>query len=63
MTMWPITLHGEQVQLRPPRFSDRKQWNRVRAENRLWLEPWEATLPQTPIGAPASEFINKRPSF
>lgn len=61
--MWPITLHGEQIELRPPRFSDRKQWNRVRSENREWLAPWEATLPETPVGAPASEFITKRPSF
>ena len=61
--MWPITLHGEQIELRPPRFSDRKQWDQVRRENREWLAPWEATLPETPAGAPASEFITKRPSF
>ncbi|MFM6841695.1 MAG: GNAT family N-acetyltransferase, partial [Candidatus Planktophila sp.] len=61
--MWPITLHGEQIELRPPKFSDKSQWNRVRAENREWLAPWEATLPQTPVGAPASEFLTKRPSF
>lgn len=61
--MWPITLHGEQIELRPPKFSDKSQWNRVRAENREWLAPWEATLPQTPSGAPASEFLTRRPSF
>jgi ribosomal-protein-alanine N-acetyltransferase len=61
--MWPISLRGEQIELRPPRFSDRRQWNRVRAENRDWLAPWEATLPQVPEGTPASEFIAKRPSF
>jgi ribosomal-protein-alanine N-acetyltransferase len=61
--MWPITLRGEQVELRPPRFADRRQWNRVRSENREWLSPWEATLPQSPVGAPASEFIAKSPSF
>lgn len=61
--MWPSTLRGEQIELRPPRFSDRKQWNRVRSENREWLSPWEATLPLTPTGSPASEFISKRPSF
>lgn len=61
--MWPVTLHGENIELRPPRMRDRAQWNRVRAENREWLSPWEATLPQGPEGAPASEFISRRPSF
>lgn len=61
--MWPITLHGENIVLRTPRFQDRVQWDRVRAENREWLSPWEATLPQGPEGSPASEFISKRPSF
>lgn len=61
--MWPITLHGDEITLRPAQFSDRRQWNRVRAENREWLSPWEATLPQVPTGAPASEFVSKRPSF
>jgi len=61
--MWPITLHSDNIELRPPRFSDKTQWNRVRAENKEWLAPWEASLPQTPVGAPASEFLSKRPSF
>lgn len=61
--MWPVTLHGENIVLRSPRFRDRAQWDRVRAENREWLAPWEATLPQVPEGSPASEFISKRPSF
>lgn len=61
--MWPITLKGELIELRPPRFRDRAQWNRVRAENREYLAPWEASLPVTPVGAPASEFLTKRPSF
>jgi len=61
--MWPITLQGELIELRPPRFRDRVQWNRVRAENREYLAPWEATLPVVPAGAPASEFLTKRPSF
>jgi ribosomal-protein-alanine N-acetyltransferase len=61
--MWPVILHGEYIELRPPRFTDRTQWNRVRAENREWLSPWEASLPLPPNGAPASEFISKGPSF
>jgi ribosomal-protein-alanine N-acetyltransferase len=56
--MWPITLRGEQIELRAPRFSDRSHWNRVRAENRDWLAPWEATLPQAPGGAPASAHLS-----
>jgi hypothetical protein len=27
---------------------DRKHWIRVRAENKDWLNSWEATLPQVP---------------
>jgi ribosomal-protein-alanine N-acetyltransferase len=61
--MWPIVLHGENIELRPPRFSDRSQWNSVRAENKEWLAPWEASLPHPPHGAPASEFVSKNPSF
>lgn len=61
--MWPVTLNGANIQLRAPRFSDRTQWNRVRAENKEWLSPWEASLPSSPVGAPASEFLTKRPSF
>lgn len=61
--MWPVTLHGESIVLRSPRFRDRVQWNQVRAENREWLAPWEATLPKSPEGSPTSEYISKRPSF
>jgi ribosomal-protein-alanine N-acetyltransferase len=61
--MWPLVLRGENIELRSPRFTDRAQWNRVRVENKEWLSPWEATLPRTPDGAPASEFLTKRPSF
>jgi [ribosomal protein S5]-alanine N-acetyltransferase len=61
--MWPITLHGENIELRPPRYADRAKWNEVRTENKEWLAPWEASLPETPVGSPSSEFISKRPSF
>jgi len=61
--MWPVTLRGEDIVLKAPRLRDRKQWDRVRAENREWLSPWEATLPQGPEGSPSSEFVSKRPSF
>jgi len=38
---------------------DRKRWIRVRAENKDWLNSWEATLPQVP-GEDSSQ---KLPSF
>ena len=42
---WPVVLSDDQIFLRPLRFRDRLLWNRVRAENREWLSPWEATIP------------------
>ena len=61
--MWPVTLIGEGITLNPPRFRDRAQWNNVRAENKEWLSPWEATFPQVPFDSPAYEENTKRPSF
>ena len=61
--MWPIALYGDEIFLRPARFRDRNKWRDVRAENKDWLSPWEATLPQVPAGSPASEFISRRPSY
>jgi len=57
------TLFGSDVTLRPIRFRDKAQWNRVRAENRDWLTPWEATLPILPSTSPAYEDPAARPSF
>ena len=61
--MWQIALYGDEIFLRPARFRDRNKWRDVRAENKDWLSPWEATLPQVPAGSPASEFISRRPSY
>ena len=61
--MWPIALYGDEIFLRPARFRDRNKWRDDRAENKDWLSPWEATLPQVPAGSPASEFISRRPSY
>ena len=44
---WPIEIKGHEIVLHPLRFRDRAQWNRVRAENRDWLSPWEATIPKS----------------
>jgi len=42
---WPIALTGDEISLQPLRFRDYGRWNAVRAENRAWLSPWEATVP------------------
>ena len=42
---WPVVLPGDGIYLRPLRFRDHSQWNTVRAQNRQWLAPWEATIP------------------
>lgn len=61
--MSPKKLLGSEITLRPMRYRDRKQWNRVRVENREWLTPWEATLPKIPVGNPAHESGDPRPTF
>jgi len=61
--MHPMALVGSDVTLRPIRYRDRSEWNRVRAENREWLTPWEATLPHIPSDSPAYESSTDRPSF
>ena len=42
-----IELTDGEILLRPFTSSDKKQWRRVRAMNREWLEEWEATVPRT----------------
>jgi [ribosomal protein S5]-alanine N-acetyltransferase len=59
---WPITLSGSEIYLAPLRLRDRKKWLRVRAENREWLAPWEATLPYVP-GSDAESLRKELPSF
>jgi ribosomal-protein-alanine N-acetyltransferase len=63
MDTWPIVLQSDEITLRPARFRDRARWNQVRAENKDWLTPWEATLPVIPFGSPAQENQTERPSF
>jgi [ribosomal protein S5]-alanine N-acetyltransferase len=55
---WPIEIKGHEIVLHPLRFRDRAQWNRVRAENRDWLSPWEATIPKS-----GEESYMQLPSF
>jgi ribosomal-protein-alanine N-acetyltransferase len=63
MKNWPVILSSDEITLRPARLRDRNQWNSVRAENKEWLTPWEATLPQLPLSSPAFEDASFRPSF
>jgi [ribosomal protein S5]-alanine N-acetyltransferase len=50
---WPVTLREGGVTLRPITRRDREAWTRVRAVNRDWLAPWEATPPRD-LGPPVS---------
>jgi ribosomal-protein-alanine N-acetyltransferase len=59
---WPVTLHGTEIYLQPLRLRDRKKWHNVRAENREWLSPWEATLPFIP-GSDEASLRKELPSF
>jgi ribosomal-protein-alanine N-acetyltransferase len=59
---WPVTLHGTDIYLKPLRLRDRKKWLGVRAENREWLAPWEATLPFIP-GTDVESLQKELPSF
>ncbi|GAB2531777.1 GNAT family protein [Brachybacterium huguangmaarense] len=49
---WPTTLRDRDLVLRPLRRSDRRAWERLRAESRAWLAPWEATEPDPVRQAP-----------
>jgi ribosomal-protein-alanine N-acetyltransferase len=60
---WPVILKSNELTLRPLRLRDRAKWFAVRAENREWLTPWEATLPQVPEHIDGGDLISKRPSF
>jgi ribosomal-protein-alanine N-acetyltransferase len=42
---WPIVLHDGEITLQPLRLRDRRAWLDLRARNRSWLTPWEATSP------------------
>ncbi len=41
-----VTLSGLGLRLRPLTRRDRNEWNRLRWENREWLEPWESQDPR-----------------
>lgn len=58
---WPILLSDGELELRPLRLRDRLRWNRVRTQNREWLQQWEATLPTVTVGPSAT--VPQLPSF
>jgi len=58
-THWPVVIDSGDVILRPLRLRDQRQWKKVRAKNRQWLEPWEATLPKVP----GDVALNEPPSY
>ena len=49
---WPVTVSWGELRLRPLVRADRKEWDDVRARNREWLDPWEATNPDPGGHAP-----------
>ena len=51
---WPAALRHGRVALRPLARGDAATWREVRARNRAWLSPWEATLPPGVERAPQS---------
>lgn len=58
--LWPtvITLRhpdGSEILMRALRNRDRREWEELRALNRSWLDPWEAT---NPYGTQPSSFRN-----
>lgn len=54
MTSWPVTLHHGRVTLRPLEASDARDWSHARIRSAAWLKPWDATVPASAPGRPAS---------
>jgi len=42
---WPIAITDGKLLLKPLKLQHKQQWESVRARNREWLDPWEATRP------------------
>ncbi|OLT08457.1 GNAT family N-acetyltransferase [Kocuria sp. CNJ-770] len=49
---WPVVVSWDDLRLRPLARGDRREWDVVRARNREWLDPWEATNPAPGGAAP-----------
>ena len=57
---WPARLAHGRVGLRPVSPRDAATWREIRARNRTWLTPWEATLPPGSRQQPQSFRITAR---
>jgi ribosomal-protein-alanine N-acetyltransferase len=57
---WPARLEHGRVGLRPVSPRDATAWREIRARNREWLTPWEATLPPGSRQQPQSFRITAR---
>ncbi|WP_336921837.1 GNAT family N-acetyltransferase [Aquipuribacter sp. SD81] len=47
MRLWPVELGHGPLRLRPLRRRDQHAWEEVQVRNRDWLQPWEATSPDS----------------
>ena len=56
MNNWPVVIHVQELVLRPFRYRDKSQWNKVRRINADWLAPWEATRPEVDSDNPLPTF-------
>ena len=49
-------LVDHEITLKPIRFRDKAEWDGVRAVNRDWLSPWEATRPTIESNSPLPSY-------
>ena len=49
-------LVDHEITLKPIRFRDKAEWDAVRAVNRDWLSPWEATRPKIESNSPLPSY-------
>jgi len=49
-------LVDHEITLKPIRFRDKAEWDGVRAVNRDWLSPWEATRPKIESNSPLPSY-------
>jgi ribosomal-protein-alanine N-acetyltransferase len=49
-------LVDREITLKPIRFRDKAEWDAVRAVNRDWLSPWEATRPKIESNSPLPSY-------
>lgn len=57
MQSWPYLIIDNEITLRPLRFRDRTEWQKVRRVNTEWLAPWEATRPPVDSGTSLPSFF------